>query len=367
MQWLLLIILAPYVWFLLKIWRGLLRIRPYNHGTRLAPASVIVACRNEQDNLPVLLGDIASQDFNSDAFELIIVDDNSTDLTFETAARFAGIKNLKVIRNSGTGKKDAIRTGVEASQFKLVITTDADCRIGSLWLRTISSFFAENDAEMIICPVIQESGISGRFQDLEFLALQGVTAGAAMSGDPVMCNGANLAFSREAYARHSRDLKSRIESGDDIFLLHSMKKERLRILWLESDKARAKTKGAPSGLSLLRQRSRWISKAGSYSDTSTITLALSVFAAVLLQAGLLIAVISDPSVYLPVFLTAFIIKSVPDYLIIRHTAERYGRKELLKWFVPSQLVYPFYVIAVILFPRGRWKHDTISYPSPTGI
>ncbi|MGB8490894.1 MAG: glycosyltransferase [Bacteroidales bacterium] len=361
-----LITLAPYVWFLLRTYRALLRIRPFSCDTRLAPASVIVACRNEQHNLPGLLGDIAAQEFDGNMFELIIVDDNSTDLTFETAARFNAIKNLKVLRNRGTGKKDAIRTGVEASQYKLVITTDADCRIGALWLKTISSFFAENDPSMIICPVIQESGSSGIFEELEFLALQGVTAGAALSGDPVMCNGANMAFSREDYTMHSADLQSRIESGDDIFLLHSMKKDKLRILWLESDKAAAKTKGASSGLSFLRQRSRWLSKAGSYSDKSTISLALSVFAAVLLQAGLLTAVFFDPAVFLPVFLAVFIIKSVPDYLIIRHTAERYGKKDLLKWFLPSQLVYPFYVIAVILIPRGRWEPDRISSPSPTG-
>ncbi len=366
MQWLLLIILAPYVWILLRIYRGLLRIRPFNPLAGTASASVVVACRNEQQHLPDLLAYIASQDMDPDRYEVIIVDDNSTDLTFETAIRFTGIKNLYVVRNRGYGKKDAIMIGVEASHHELIITTDADCRAGASWLKTISLFFAENSPAMIISPVIQEGGFAPRFQELEFLALQGVTAGAAFSGDPVMCNGANLAFNCREYNRFSGDLKPRFESGEDMFLLHRMKKEKLRISWLESNKAAVKTKGAESCISFLRQRSRWISKAGGYSDRSTIILALSVFGAVLVQVGLLVAVFVEPSGFLPLYITAFLIKSVPDYLIIRNTAERYGKTDLLKWFLPSQFVYPLYVAAAILFPRGRWKEEGISSPSPTG-
>jgi glycosyltransferase involved in cell wall biosynthesis len=366
MQWLLLIILVPYIWIMLRIYRGLLRTRPYPPSDVTVSASIVIPCRNEQHHLKDLLSDISRQDFESGNFEVIIVDDHSTDGTYETAASFTSIKNLQAIHNRGYGKKDAIRTGVEDSHHELIITTDADCRMGTSWLKTICSFFAEYGPAMIICPVIQYGGFARRFQEIEFLALQGVTAGTALWGAPVMCNGANLAFSRTVYSRFSGDLKPGVESGDDMFLLHRMKKDKLSILWLESGQAAVNTKGADSFMRFLRQRSRWISKAGYYSDRSTITLALSVFAAVLLQAGLFLAAFPAPEVFLPPFITAFLIKSVPDYLIIRNTAERYGKKGLLKWFLPSQLVYPLYVTGVLLFPRGRWRKERISSPSPTG-
>ena len=58
------------------------------------------------------------QDYRSRTFELIVVNDNSSDSTFETASGFTGIKNLKVLNSNGRGKKKAIRTGIEASAGK---------------------------------------------------------------------------------------------------------------------------------------------------------------------------------------------------------------------------------------------------------
>ncbi len=229
MQWLALILLIPYLYLLLKIYFSLRKIRPY-----IPPessdvfVSVIVACRNEEKNLPPLLSDIAAQNYNPDLFEVIIIDDNSTDTTFKIASCFTGIKNLKIINNSGSGKKNAIKTGVEACQGELVITTDADCRVGIGWINTITSFYAGNKPGMIICPVELKGGrgFFQRFQELEFLSLQGVTAGTAAAGNPVMCNGANLSFSKEAYQKYSGNLHDEKVSGDDVFLLHNIKQEK---------------------------------------------------------------------------------------------------------------------------------------------
>ena len=89
---------------------------------------MIVACRNEEEKLPLLLDCIARQDYPKELFEVIIVDDNSTDKTFEIASEFAGSTKLIVLNNKGNGKKQAVRTGIEASSGNLIITTDADCR-----------------------------------------------------------------------------------------------------------------------------------------------------------------------------------------------------------------------------------------------
>ena len=41
----------------------------------------------------------------------------------------------------------------------------------------------------------------------------------------------------------------------------------------------------------------------------------------------------------------FVLKSIPDFLVLSNTTERYGKKNLMRWFLPSQVVYPFYVLA----------------------
>ena len=140
-------------------------------------------------------------------FEIIIVDDNSTDGTAEAFYAFKLTDNIHLISNNGKGKKEAIKTGIMKASGKLIMTTDADCRMGSSWIGTVAAFYEEHKPDMIISPVQIESspGFFGRFQELEFLSLQGITAGTAYGGNGTMCNGANLSFTKEAYLNNESE------------------------------------------------------------------------------------------------------------------------------------------------------------------
>ena len=351
MQWLLLILIIPYIYLLSRIYRRLTHIKSYHPQS--VPAlflSVVVACRNEEKNLPVLLNYLSEQNYNSDLFEILIIDDNSNDNTSAIAIAFEGIKNLVVLKNSERGKKSAIRLGVSVSKGSLIVTTDADCRMGQSWLKTIASFFEEYKPEMIILPVGMEGGkgFFGRFQELEFLSLQGITAGTAFQGSPVMCNGANLAFTKEIYNRYSGNLHDELISGDDVFLLHEIKSNpENKIMWLESAEVLVFTNTSESVSLFLRQRARWISKAGAYKDRFTRVLGIVTFVTISLQLSLLISGIFYP-VLLWVFLAAFLIKSSIDYLIVINTATRYCKRQLIKWFPLSEVIYPFYILLVVI-------------------
>ncbi|NMC38692.1 MAG: glycosyltransferase [Bacteroidales bacterium] len=359
MQWLLLLILMPYLTIMLKLFSGLKKIRNFTPGkTPDIFVSVVVACRNEAGRLPGLLSDIAAQTYNCDNYELIIADDNSTDKTVRVASEYEGIRNLKVVRSNGIGKKHALKTAIEASRGELIITTDADCRAGEGWISSIASYFEAKKPHMIIGPVMPEcpGGIIGNFSELEFLSLQAVTAAAAAIGYPVMCNGANLAFTKDVFLRHYPDIHFNLNTGDDVFLLHSLKADRgSRIEWLESPEAAVKTILPGNLIPFLVQRARWLSKAGHYRDRHTIIMAVVTFAAALLLTGLFISGMVKISL-LPVFLAALVMKSVPDYLLLSYTAHRYGNKKIMKWFLPSTIIYPFFVLSVILFlPAGKGR------------
>ncbi|MDX9811166.1 MAG: glycosyltransferase [Bacteroidales bacterium] len=349
MEWLPLILLLPYLLLLLNLYKKLKSVRPYRAEKGINTfISVVVACRNEESKLPGLLESLSLQDYNHEMFELIVVDDNSEDNTRDLALSYKGIKNLKVLVNRGTGKKRAIATGVEDAAGELIVTTDADCSMGKGWLTTIVSFYLSESPDLIIAPV----GLTGgkgffmNFQELEFLSLQGVSAGAAASGNAVMCNGANLAFRKEVYLRNLDNLHFDINTGDDIFLLHAIKKELSpKIKWLESGEARVTASSQPDISSFILQRRRWISKWRIYDDRLTIITGAFTFAAALVPLFLMAASAVSARFFLP--LLAFLaLKSIPDYLILSDTATRYGRRSLLHWFIPSQLVYPFYVLVV---------------------
>jgi len=369
MEWLPLIFLIPYILLLLKLYEKLKTVRPYFAADRKNIfVTVVVACRNEESRLPDLLSSLSSQDYDHELFEVIVVDDHSEDGTLNTALNYNGLTNLRVIANKGTGKKKAVMTGAEAAKGDIIVTTDADCTMGSKWLTTIVSFYLEKDPDLLIMPVRLSSGkgFFMSFQELEFLSLQGVTAGTAAAGNAVMCNGANLAFRKQAYLRNLENLHFGINTGDDIFLLHAVKKEPgSKIEWLESGDAVVTASSQPRLSSFLRQRRRWISKWRLYDDRPTIILGIFTFYAAVAPFFLLAASVASASFLLPlvVFLA---LKSIPDYLIISDTARRYGRSSLLPWFIPSQLVYPIYVLLVAVagfFPAGEKK---VSCPSPKG-
>jgi biofilm PGA synthesis N-glycosyltransferase PgaC len=357
MYWLPVILILPYFILLLKIYRSLLEIRPYSSET--VPSvyvSVIIACRNEEDHLPALLDCISCQDYSKELFEVIIIDDNSDDKTFEAAVENKGSMRLFVYNNFGKGKKEAIRTGINAASGRLIITTDADCTMGMGWITAIASFFEKNKPDMIICPVQIKAGrkFSGIFQELEYLALQGITAGMAAAGKAIMCNGGNLAFTREAYLRHSHNLHFELATGDDVFLLHSIKKEaESKILWLESADARVTTSASPTLSSFLRQRKRWISKWRFYDDRYSNLTGIITFTAVFLQLSVLIALFFDIR-FIWLFGVIIILKSVPDYLLISNIKARYGNKRSILWILPAELIYPVYVLIVFLATLIPW-------------
>jgi cellulose synthase/poly-beta-1,6-N-acetylglucosamine synthase-like glycosyltransferase len=352
MYWLPAILIFPYSILLLKIYRSLLKLKPFYVSSNPSSfISVVVACHNEENNLPSLISQLSLQNYPANLFEVIIVNDRSTDRTAEIANNFCEKSNIKILTNTGIGKKQALRTGILAAKADLIITTDADCRMGKEWIKTIGAFYEMNIPDMIICPVRLElsSGIFGKFQELEFLSLQGVTAGSSFSGEATMCNGANLAFKKEVYLKHSDYLHDEINSGDDIFLLQSLKRgDRSKIFWLESSDALVTTASSPSLLSFLNQRSRWISKVQAYNDKDAIILGIIIIGAIILEISYFIACLFNPGLIL-ILSSVLLLKSVPDFFILFNTSVRYNRKDLMWWFLPSQLIYPFYVLSVVFY------------------
>jgi cellulose synthase/poly-beta-1,6-N-acetylglucosamine synthase-like glycosyltransferase len=268
-------------------------------------------------------------------------------MTAAVAESFSDKLNLKTVRNQGSGKKMAIRTGVGESSGNLIITTDADCMMGKGWISGIASFYETHKPDLIVCPVKlgHAPGFFGKFQELEFLSLQAITAGTVISGNGTMCNGASLAFTKAAYYINLPGLRFDIATGDDVFLLHSMKKKEAKIMWLESPATIVETQASSDISSFFRQRKRWASKAAAYKDGFSVFLGIVTFVTILIQAVTGIGAFFEQRMLIT-FIYIFLIKSIADFPVLLITTRRYGRGNLMWWFVPCQVIYPFYVMAV---------------------
>ena len=136
---------------------------------------------------------------------LILGLNQSEDRTSEIVRSFAdrGVKlillNEKAPLNSY--KKKAISEAIKVSDSELIISTDADCRMGIEWVKTIVSFYESGDYKLISSPVayFEEKNIFEELQSLEFSFLIGLGAAGIGNRMPANCNGANLAYRRDVF------------------------------------------------------------------------------------------------------------------------------------------------------------------------
>jgi chlorobactene glucosyltransferase len=93
--------------------------------------SIIVPCRNEERNLPNLLPSLLGQSYPADRYEVIVVDDQSTDSTPSILDEFAADPRLRVISGQPLpegwkGKPWAMAQGAAVAQGEWLLFTDAD-------------------------------------------------------------------------------------------------------------------------------------------------------------------------------------------------------------------------------------------------
>lgn len=326
--------------------------------------SIVIALRDEAENIPQLTRMLKYQNYPKALMEILFVDDHSTDTTMEAIHFFMkGETGYQVMPNEGTGKKDALLCGYKRSAGDLIITTDADCSFGEGWISSMVSFFEKEKPGLIIGPVILNDG-KGIFQDLqalEFLGLTGTSGGSAGAGRPVLCNGANLAFNSKKIVPDSEMILANVASGDDLFLLHSVKKMTgLKVLFLKTPQAIVTSESQPDLKSFLNQRKRWTSKSRAYRDFDTITTATIVYLINLLLLLSLILTLAIPQSILA-FIGLFSVKSIADLLFIHPIAGFFRKKQLLKYFLILQVIYFIYVPVIpIVGMMGKysWKNRT---------
>lgn len=257
----------------------------YKAGTKI---SIIVPARNEEVAIAKCIESILAQDYPNDLYELIVVDDHSTDRTAEIVQRYAptysNVSYLSLADNKdkykGTAfKKQALAYGIAQCNGDLIITTDADCYMGEQWLNNMAAIYQEVQPAMIVAPVdfANKPNVVELFQSIDFMSMQGITAATLKLKLGNMCNGANLAFTKEAYLKvDGYSGIDHIASGDDYLLMVKINKAYPnRISYLKAREAIVKTPPQADWSGFLQQRVRWASKSGKYDDKKmTITLLL---------------------------------------------------------------------------------------------
>lgn len=243
---------------------------------------MIIPARNEERNIGNLLRAINEQTYPREHFEMIVVDDHSTDQTAEIVKQFPAVKLVSLTEDRlNSYKKKAIEKGIEASTGQLIVTTDADCIPPTQWLALLAFFYEERQAIFIAAPVVLNcnNSILQIFQTMDFMVLQGITGAAVSKNALSMCNGANLAYERNAFLKVGGfEGVDHIASGDDMLLMHKINKAYPgKIHYLKSKDAIVSTQPMKTWKDFFNQRIRWASKATYFDDKRIFAVLLLVY------------------------------------------------------------------------------------------
>jgi len=358
------LILSLYCLLLVVFLFGWIMIRRQSmpvKGNATPGISIVVAVRNEEENIQTLLHDLSAIVYPAGKFEVIIVNDHSTDATTEKVkARIGNLSRARLLElpEGKKGKKEALRLGIEQAQFEIIATTDADCRFSKNWLTCLSLYFEQGETKMVVGAVklTADNSFFSRLQVTEFASLVGSTAAAIGLGHPILCNGANLAFQKSAFNEvQGYDGNLQIASGDDEFLMRKiMHHYPGGIKFLNYYEAVVSSHAQTTIQGFFHQRLRWAGKWKHNTDSLTRLLAVFIFTSHIAFAGLVFRSFFWPDITLGLVIGKIFLEGVFIFWVDRFLDRRFD----ILAFLSLQIMYPVYVTTIgvfSLFSAYRWK------------
>ncbi|MAW31410.1 MAG: hypothetical protein CMD15_05955 [Flavobacteriales bacterium] len=361
MQIIIYIILLAYSLLIIRYKIGWNLINSFKKITFTPSVSVVIALRNEEKNVNNLLKFLQAQNYCNNSIEFILVNDHSTDSTLSLLNN-SKLNNLRVIdlNDNEHGKKTAIIKAVKLAKGEIILATDADCRFDMNWISSMVAYFENTEVHLVSGPVVykKQTGIFHKLQSLEFISLVISGAGSIGINNAIFCNGANMAYRKKSFIDFNDFNESLSPSGDDVFLLHSIKSRNNKsIVFAKDNNAIVTTDGQPTLNSFVNQRKRWASKSTLYKDFATNYVSYLIFLTNL--TFVFLSILSFFSwLFFMNFLLFFGIKFIVDFLLIFPALKFFKRIDLAKFILPFELLYSYYIVIIVclsFYNPFEWK------------
>lgn len=355
---------------LLRILTGLARV-PAPKSSEQPTVSVVVAARNEENNIDALLSCLLSQDYPKDNYEIIIVDDNSEDRTVDIVNQFqsSSLHRLLLLHTKNRAKvvspkKNALHLGIKNAVGEIILLTDADCQPPPKWITGTVAYF-EPAVGLVVgfspyeLPTL--GSLWASFLALDSLSLGAVAAGTSGFGSPATCNGRNLAYRKCVFEQVGgfEKIKQFVSGDDDLFLKLVVRNTHWQTRFAYSADLAVPTKVLNSWRQFVHQRLRHASK-GFYYEPHQI----AVLSILYLYNFLLFITLPWTLIFGSFFMTLLfylILKIVTEFLLLYKFASHMGRRAFLTVFPLVAVLHVPYIVffgAVGQFRRFRWKTGT---------
>ena len=271
-----------YAAFMIYFLTGLFRLKnnSFVTSTNMPIVSVVVAARNEEENISALLDDFCKQTYPKEKLQIILADDRSTDKTWsiiqEYCNKYDNVSSVKIFESSKTmtPKKHALTQAIEKSNSKIIISTDADCRVPPTWVKSIVETFDKETGVVVgYSKIDTESEKSfDHYQSIDYLALMSANAGTLGWGNAWTGSGQNIAYRRSAFDKINgfNPVADKI-SGDDFYLVQAISKI-AKTKYNTNPNSFVKTKPSANVGKFINQRIRWASNTKKVFNTDYLFL-----------------------------------------------------------------------------------------------
>ena len=332
-----------------------------NNTAIFPPVSVLICARNEAINLNVFLPKILNQNYPN--FEVIVVDDASTDKTKQVLEEFQVLfKHLRVISISEKiklGKKFALSTAIRAAKNDILLLTDADCvPVSENWIREMVSLTAPQ--KKIVLGVSPYRPTTNSIlhtvirHETTFTALQYI--GFALAGMPYMGVGRNVLYHKNLFEKVGGfSTHENIIAGDDDLFLNSVLTPENFAIALNPN---AFTYSLPKNTwkAYIKQKTRHVSVSPNYKLIHRFLLGMFGISHLLFYFATFLCIRYKISTIF--VLSIFVTRQVVLFLIYKQFAKRLGEKKLEATFLlfDAFLVLFNCLIALLFFRRfNNWK------------
>jgi len=299
------------------------------------------------------LSSLNKLDYPGEFFEVIFIDDNSSDGTYKTISEktkeFENFNVYKLQSENKSGKRNALELGISKSVNPYILITDADCEPRKDWLTAYSNKFADGfDFLFGIAPFFREKFLVNKVSCFENFRNSILTIIAANMGLPYSAAARNLGFKKTSFEKvggYSKTIDTL--SGDDDLLLREAVKNNLKIGTVTAKDSFVFSKTKETFKEYLKQRARHTQTAFHYLFKQQLILGLwHVFNLLILFSPILFFLDINFLFLLPV-------KLLLDLVIILSTQKKFGYT-----FSFTEILYELFLIIHFFnakFGRIEWK------------
>jgi len=352
-----------------SIWIFLLGLGKLREGQNIGTpsVSVVVAARNEEQNIRICLESLLAQNY-AGAFDITVADDQSTDGTAEVVEQLAEeYPNLQLIKIQETPKgwapkKHALNQAIGNSTGEIILATDADCILPTTWIEGLVRMFEPPVGIVVgyvqIDPSARKMSLWVKLQALELLSLFIAAAGGMMSRLIFSAMGGSLAYRRETFRQIDgfERIKHLVSGDDDLLLQQFVSRTDWDVRFSTDPGTFVTTKPMPTLRAFFRQRRRWASKALHQRPATLCFLLVSFLLSISLMLSVPLTLLLDLRIAPPLICLA--IKVLSEFALLWRGANLFGRMNLLGMFPLWELAHiPYVVLSGLAGLRGElnWK------------